>query len=215
MTTERRQFTAFTRLLHWTMAAMVLTMLGIGLAMVVSLANYHVLVSIHRPLGIAILVLVVIRFVNRQLSPMPPFPPTMSRMERRVARASELLMYGLMFVLPLVGWGMLSAARYPIVLYGPIHLPNILPHNAMLYAVLRRTHTVLAYLFLLTFLAHFAGVLFHTLIVRDGILKRMAPWNIGPKGAAPAEKAWLRSERDDLVAPAPRKGPLRVNGGDA
>ena len=74
MSTERRQFTAFSRLLHWTMAAMVLTMLCVGVAMVTSLADYHVLVSIHRPLGIAILVLVVVRFVNRQLSSLPPFP---------------------------------------------------------------------------------------------------------------------------------------------
>ena len=51
MSTQRCQFTAFSRLLHWTMAAMVLTMLGIGVAMVASLANYHVLVSIHRPLA--------------------------------------------------------------------------------------------------------------------------------------------------------------------
>ena len=118
MATQRLQFTAFSRLLHWTMAAMVLTMLCIGVAMVASLANYHVLVSIHRPLGIAILILVVVRFVNRLLNPPPPFPATMSHMERLVATASEFTMYGLMFVLPLVGWGMLSAARYPIVLFG-------------------------------------------------------------------------------------------------
>jgi cytochrome b561 len=184
MPAERRQFTAFTRLLHWAMAAMVLTMLCIGVAMVASLANYHVLVSIHRPLGIAILVLVVVRFVNRQLTSLPPFPDTMSPAERRVARASELLMYGLMFVLPLVGWGMLSAARYPIVLYGSLHLPPILPHNLMLYAVLRKAHTILAYLFFLTFLAHFGAILFHTLVVRDGIIKRMVPWNVRPSAQA-------------------------------
>jgi cytochrome b561 len=184
MSTQRQQFAASSRVLHWTMAAMVLTMLCIGVAMVVSLANYHVLLAIHRPLGIAILILVVVRFVNRQLTTLPPFPATMSRAERRVAHASELTMYGLMFVLPLVGWGMLSAARYPIVLDGPLHLPFILPHNAMLYAVLRRAHTILAYLFFLTFIAHFAAILFHTLIVRDGILKRMAPWNARPRDRA-------------------------------
>src|SRR6266404_2074270 len=163
-------------------------MLGIGAAMVASLADYHVLVSIHRPLGIAILILVVVRFVNRQLTSLPPFPPTMSRAERLVATASELTMYGLMLILPLVGWGMLSAARYPIVLYGPLHLPFILPHNALLYAVLRRAHTILAYLFFLMFLAHFGAILFHTLIVRDGILKRMAPWNIRPEKAASTDQ---------------------------
>jgi cytochrome b561 len=166
------------------MAAMVLTMLCIGVAMVVSLDRYHVLVSIHRPLGITILILVVIRFVNRLLNPPPPFPATMSRAESLVATASEYTMYGLMFVLPLIGWGMLSAARYPIVLYGSLHLPFILPHDAMLYSVLRKAHTVLAYLFFLTFIAHFGAILFHTLIVRDGILKRMAPWNIRPQEAA-------------------------------
>ena len=52
MSTERRQFALFSRLLHWTMAAMVLTMLCIGVAMVASLANYQTLVSIHRPLSV-------------------------------------------------------------------------------------------------------------------------------------------------------------------
>ena len=179
-----RQFTALSRLLHWTMAAMVLTMLCIGVAMVASLANYHVLVAIHRPLGIAILILVVIRLVNRLMNRPPPFPATMSRAERLAATASELMMYALMFVLPLVGWGMLSAARYPIVLFGSVHLPFILPHDAMLYAVLRRAHTILAYLLFFTFIAHFGAILFHTLVVRDGMLKRMLPWNIRPQEPA-------------------------------
>jgi cytochrome b561 len=180
MQTQRRQFTVLSRLLHWSMAAMILAMLCIGVAMVVSLANYHLLVSIHRPLGIAILVLVVVRLLNRLLNPPPPFPATMSRTEQRAATVSEITMYGLMFVLPLVGWGMLSAARYPIVLYGSLHLPYILPHDALLYAVLRKTHTILAYLFFLTFLAHFGAILFHTLIVKDGIIERMVPWSNRP-----------------------------------
>ena len=175
MSTQPRQFVAFSRLLHWTMAAMVLTMLCVGVTMVVSLADYHVLVSIHRPLGIAILILVVIRFVNRLVNPPPPFPVGMSRRECLMARSSELAMYGLMFALPLVGWGMLSAARYPIVLCGSLHLPYILPHNVVLYAMLRKLHTLLAYGFFLTFLAHFSAVLFHTVVLKDGLLKRMAP----------------------------------------
>src|SRR5256885_191696 len=170
MATQRLQFAVCSRLLHWTMAAMVLTMLCIGVAMVASLSSYHVLVSIHRPLGIAILILIVVRFVNRLLNRPPPFPATMSRAERMAATASELTMYGLMFVLPLVGWGMLSAARYPIVLYGSLHLPFILPHNAMLYAALRKAITVLDYLFFLTFLSHFVSILFTKLIVGVGFL---------------------------------------------
>jgi cytochrome b561 len=178
MTTERTQFTGFMRYLHWLMAAMVLTMLFIGVAMVASIGNYHRLVSIHRPLGILILIVVVIRFVNRRFSTLPPFPATMSSQERFVASASEMLFYALLFIVPLVGWGMLSAAHYPIVMYGSLHLPPILPHNVMLYAVLRRTHTVLADLLFVAFIAHLGAVLFHTLIVRDGMLSRMAPWRV-------------------------------------
>jgi cytochrome b561 len=160
------------------MAAMVLAMLGIGIAMVASLGDYHRLVSIHRPLGILILILVVIRYLNRRLSSLPPFPATMSPQERFAASASEALLYTLLLVQPLVGWGMLSAARYPIVLFGSLHLFPILPHSVMLYAVLRRTHTFLAYLLFLAFVAHFGAILFHALIVRDGMLSRMAPWRV-------------------------------------
>jgi cytochrome b561 len=181
MATQQWQFTVLMRFFHWLTAAMVLTMLGIGVAMVASLGDYHRLVSIHRPLGILILVVVAIRFVNRRYSSLPRFPDTMSPQERSVASASELLLYSLLFLLPLIGWGMLSAARYPIVLYGSLHLPPILPHSVLLYAVLRRTHTVLAYLLFLTFLAHFGAVLFHTLIVRDGMFSRMVPWRVRPR----------------------------------
>jgi cytochrome b561 len=173
---DTRQFALFSRILHWTMAAMILAMLFIGVAMVASLADYHLLISIHRPLGIAILVLVIIRYVNRRLNPPPPFLTDMSSEERFVAHASEMMMYAMMFVLPLIGWGMLSAARYPIVLYGPLHLPPILPHSPMLYAVLRKTHTIVAYLFFATFIGHFSAVLFHTLILRDHLIDRMVPW---------------------------------------
>jgi cytochrome b561 len=174
MASNSTQFALASRILHWLMAAMLLTMLFIGVSMVFSLGNYHRLVAIHRPLGIMILILAAIRLANRMFTTLPPFPPTMSRQERFVATASERLLYALMFALPLVGWGMLSAGHYPIVMGGPLHLPPILPPNPALYAVLRKAHTLLAYLLFLTFLAHLGAVLFHTLILRDRLLKRMA-----------------------------------------
>jgi cytochrome b561 len=145
----RTQFALQSRILHWLMAAMLLAMLFIGVTMVASLGDYHVLVAIHRPLGIMILILAAIRFVNRICTKLPPFPPTMSRQERFLASSSEKVLYALMFALPLVGWGMLSAGHYPIVMFGPVH-----------------------------FLAHLSAVLFHTLIVRDRFLDRMALWPI-------------------------------------
>jgi cytochrome b561 len=170
------QFAVLSRILHWLMAAMLLVMLFIGIAMVASLGNYHTLVAIHRPLGIMILILAVIRLANRLLTTLPAFPPTMSPMERWIASSSEKLLYTLMLALPLVGWGMLSAGNYPIQMFGPVHLPPILPANPTLYAVLRKTHTILAFLLFLAFLAHLSAVLFHTFVIRDGLLNRMALW---------------------------------------
>jgi cytochrome b561 len=172
------QFALQSRILHWLMAAMLLAMLFIGVSMVASLGDYHRLVAIHRPLGIMILILAAIRLINRMFTTLPPFPSTMSQRERLIASASERLLYTLMFALPLVGWGMLSAGHYPIVMFGPMHLPPILPANPTLYAVLHKTHTILAYLLFFAFLAHLGAVLFHTLIIRDRLLNRMAVWPI-------------------------------------
>ena len=175
MAADRRQFAASSKVLHWTMAAMILAMLAIGSHMVVSIRHYGLLVAVHRPLGIAILVLALVRIVNRLAFRPPPLPPTVRPPERVVALASEYTLYALMVAMPLIGWGMLSAAAYPVTLWGPVHLPPILPHNAALYAGLRRAHTVLAYLLFVTFLGHLGAVLFHTWVVRDGLLRRMAP----------------------------------------
>ncbi|HEY0467984.1 MAG TPA: cytochrome b/b6 domain-containing protein [Polyangiaceae bacterium] len=176
------QFAWSSRVLHWLMAVALLAMLAIGMTMVSSLGEYRVLVAIHRPLGMLILVLAVIRLVNRYRKPLPPFLATMSEMERKIATASERLMYGLMLLLPLVGWGLLSAARFPVQL-GPLVLPPILPHSPALYTLLRRSHTVLAYLLFFAFMAHLSAVLFHTLVLRDGLLSRMLPWAPRSRGA--------------------------------
>jgi cytochrome b561 len=172
---RQTRFPATSRFLHWLMAIMVLSMLFIGIGMAATESNrYHVLVSIHKPLGIAILVLVIIRFVNRLLNPPPPLPASLPRWQRMAAEGSHYLLYALMFAMPLIGWGMLSAEPYPVVLAGPLRLPPILPQNAMLYAWLRQLHTVLAYLFFLTFLVHFGAALLHGLVRRDGVFESMA-----------------------------------------
>jgi cytochrome b561 len=177
-TNSPTQFALPSRILHWLMAACLLAMLFIGVAMVVSLGDYHTLLTIHRPLGILILLLAVLRLVTRLSTRIPELPPAMPPQERFVAKASERLLYTLFFALPLVGWAMLSAGHYPIVMFGSVHLPPILPARPELYATLRETHTILAYLLFLTFLAHMGAVLFHTLILRDGLLDRMVPWSV-------------------------------------
>jgi cytochrome b561 len=180
MTAHPACFPVPSRLLHWLMAAMILAMLFIGVGMAASVSErYGLLVAIHRPLGIAILVLVLVRLVNRRINPPPALPDTLPPLQRMAAHASHILLYALMLAMPLVGWGMLSAARYPIVLYGPLQLPPILPHDLALYAWLRTLHAYLAYLLFATFLAHLGAALFHALIRRDGVFESMAPWRNG------------------------------------
>jgi cytochrome b561 len=169
-------FTLPARLLHWSMAALILAMLLIGAAMVTSLGEYHALVSLHRPLGILILALALLRLAYRRRHAPPPLPADLPRWQQRAAHASHLALYGLMLALPLVGWAMLSAARYPVALVGPLVLPPILPGSPMLYAGLRVLHTVLAYALFGVILAHLGAALMHGLIRRDGVFASMAPW---------------------------------------
>ena len=145
--------------------------------MVASLWNYNLLLTIHRPLGILILILAIIRLTTRLSTRLPSFPSAMPQSERFVAMMSERLLYTLFITLPLVGWAMLSAGHYPIVMFGAVHLPPIVPARPELYAALRQTHTVLAYILFLLFLAHAGAVLFHTSVLRDGLLSRMVPWS--------------------------------------
>jgi cytochrome b561 len=174
------RFPAMSRLLHWLMAPMIVAMLFIGVGMAASVSpRYELLVSIHRPLGVAVLVLCVLRIINRFINQPPELPGTLPPLQRFAAKASHIALYALMFIMPLVGWGMLSAARYPIVVSGPLRLPPILPHDLTLYTWLRDLHTDLAYLFFATFLVHFGAALYHGLVRRDGVFGSMAPWQSG------------------------------------
>jgi cytochrome b561 len=170
------RFTRFSRLLHWSMAAMVITQLPLGFTMIASLSYYPLLLAIHRPLGLAILAFALIRLLNRLTHRPPPFLATMRPLERRLTTGSEYLLYALLLAQPVIGWAMLSALGSPITIYGPICLPGIAPTSLTLYAALRSCHTTLALLLFVTFTAHIGAVLFHALVLRDGILDRMALW---------------------------------------
>jgi cytochrome b561 len=162
------------------MAPMVIAQLLIGVIMIASLSYYPLLLAIHRPLGVAILVFAVVRLANRLRHRPPPFLATMGRAERRIATWSEYSLYALLLVQPVIGWAMLSAARFPVTLVGPVRLPGIAPHDINVYAVLRECHGVFAFLLFATFTAHMCAVLFHTLVLRDKLINRMALWPTKP-----------------------------------
>jgi cytochrome b561 len=175
MRPTRTHFSPLARLLHWTMAPLIIAMLFIGVGMVATVSSAHnTLIAIHRPLGIALLLLVVLRAGVRLTRGSPPLPDDMPTPQRFAAKASHLVLYVLMAAMPMIGWAMLSAAGYPVTLYGPLHLPPIAPHNVELFALLRALHTWFAFALFATVLLHLAAALFHGLIRRDGVFSSMA-----------------------------------------
>ncbi|MBB2205045.1 cytochrome b [Gluconacetobacter takamatsuzukensis] len=167
-------FPLFARILHWLMAAMILTMLFVGIVMVTTVGPaYHQLVDLHRPLGICILALALVRLVNRLLIRVPPLPDTLPPALRTAARLSHIVLYALMIALPLVGWGMLSAGAYPVAMWPGFALPPILPHDPALFALLRHLHTWLALILFGVVLVHLAAALMHGLLLRDDVLPSM------------------------------------------
>jgi cytochrome b561 len=169
-----RHFNLTARVLHWSMALAIFTMLFIGVGMVASLSLRPTLVSVHRPLGIALLLLVIVRLANRLRHPPPALPSDLPHVQVLAAKASHGLLYALMFAMPVIGWAMLSAGGYPVTLFGGVALPPIAPHNATLYAVLRTAHTWFALLLFATVLMHLAAALFHAWVRRDGVFEAMA-----------------------------------------
>ena len=175
MNSQVARFTPLARLLHWSMAVFILGMLFVGIGMVSSTTErYRYLLALHRPLGILILVLAVVRLTNRLLNPAPPLPASLPNVQKAAAKISHILLYALMFIMPLLGWAMLSAAPYPIPLIGRLSLPAIVSPDAALYARLRALHTDFALLFYAVILMHLGAALYHAWIRRDGVFQSMA-----------------------------------------
>ena len=169
------RFTALQRLLHWLMAVCILAMLFIGVGMVSTVApKYLPLITIHKSLGAAILILALIRLIVRLYDGTPPLPADLPAPMKFAALLSHYALYGLMIVMPLLGWAMLSAAAYPVVLYGGIRLPSLLPQSDGLHTLLWNAHYYLAFIFFAVVLLHVAAALFHALVRRDGVFESMA-----------------------------------------
>lgn len=172
----RTRFTGVQRLIHWTMAVGIVAMLFIGVGMISTIApDYVPLITLHRTLGAALFLLVLVRICVRLFQGAPPLPASMPPVMRLGAKLSHWALYGLMIVMPLLGWGMMSAAAYPIVLFGGIRLPPILPPSDALHTLLWAAHRWLAFAFFALILLHLAAALFHALVRRDGVFEAMAP----------------------------------------
>jgi cytochrome b561 len=176
MTGNDMRFTVLQRMLHWIMAACILAMLFIGVGMVSTIMPKYVpLLATHKTLGIAILVLALIRLGVRARYGAPALPASLPVPMKLAAHLSHYALYGLMIGMPVIGWAMLSAGAYPVVLYGGIRLPAILPQSDAVHTILWNAHFYLAFAFYALVLLHVAAALFHALVRRDGVFESMAP----------------------------------------
>ena len=167
------RFNLLARLLHWSMALAILTMLFIGVGMMTSLTWRPWLLDLHQPLGVTILLLAIVRLLNRLRNGAPALPTDIPRWQVLAASASHWVLYALMICLPLLGWGMRSAGGWPLTMVSGVTLPSIVPVDPFWYALLRDAHGLLAWLLFAVVLMHLAAALVHAWVRRDGVFSTM------------------------------------------
>jgi cytochrome b561 len=177
---EVNKFTGLTRILHWLTAVLVFAALFVGFVMVTTVSGHGTLVMVHKSLGALVLLVMVVRVVNRLNHHPPAWPPTIGALEGKAVVLSEKLLYTLLLAQPLVGWAMISAAGGPVVVFGTLRLPRIAPFDADVFWILRQTHSVIAYTLMVVIAAHISAVLWHTFALRDRLIERMT-FTVGRK----------------------------------
>lgn len=175
------------RLLHWTMAAIIVFMLAIGTYMtgVDDLMRRFALTQTHKSWGFLVFALALGRIGWRLANPVSPAEPDGPAWERRVARGAHWALYGLMLWMPLSGWLMSTASplqdMYGVrnMVFGLFDMPDpFVPGDADLEKAFRRMHNVGAAALAALLLGHAAAALRHHFVLRDDVLRRMT-WGQG------------------------------------
>lgn len=138
------------------------------------------LMGTHKALGIAVLLLTVLRIVWRIANRPPEFLKTVQPWEAALAKFTHGLFYVLMIGVPLAGWVMHSAytGGLPVDAFGLFSYPGLpLAQDKPGAEVAAEVHEVLAAGMLLLIVLHVLGALKHQWFDRDGSLARMVPWS--------------------------------------
>lgn len=174
-------------LLHWTIAAAIVTQLAIGLWMVraIHLAGWQAAAfqayQWHKSLGLMILALSLLRLCWRLANSPPPLPTTMTKLQRMAAKSMHALFYVLMLGTPVVGWLMVSASPLglPTMVFGLFEWPHIAWVAGLgggVEAAFKTAHRSMGYALMGLLTLHVAAALKHHLADRDDVLARMLPW---------------------------------------
>jgi cytochrome b561 len=185
-TAGRSRYSAVAIVLHWTIAALILT--NIALAWYFNTLKGPDAVApiqLHKSIGITVLLFSLVRLSWRLISPPPLLPPTVKGWERVAAQATHVVFYVLMLGLPLTGWAFVSASPlikvHPTVLYGLIPWPAVpypgLDSDAVhaAHKALGFTHETLAKVAYAAIVLHVSAALKHQFLDRDDVVARMIP----------------------------------------
>ncbi len=174
------RYTSTAITLHWLLALAILGAFGLGLYMAdlpfspqrVKLYNWH------KWAGVTILALSALRLLWR-LTHRPPADAPMSGWQRRAAHLAHGGLYLLFFAVPLMGWAYSSAAGFPVVWFGVLPLPDLLPVDKALAESIKPVHGWLAWALMVVAALHVTAALKHQFIDRDGLIARMWPSRAG------------------------------------
>jgi len=175
------RYTAPAMALHWLLALAFLVMFVLGVYMTdLPFSPWRLkLYNWHKWAGVSFLLLSVLRLVWRVTHRPPALPSgitqAMPAWQTRAHHATHHLMYALFFAVPLLGWAYSSAAGFPIVLFGQIPLPDLLPADKALAELIKPLHELSALALMGLAALHVAAALKHQWVDRDGLLLRMLP----------------------------------------
>lgn len=172
-----QQWGALAKTLHWGMALMILALFVLGwVAQGWPLSPTKIrLFFWHKSLGMLVLTLALIRILLRLYDPPPPLPPGLPAWERGLARANHGALYGIMLAMPLSGWVINSAAKFPFKVFGLVPLPALVAPDKAVQQLAEGVHLTLFWAFSGLLGLHVAAALRHHWIRGNDILLRMLP----------------------------------------
>ena len=160
---------------HWVIAFFVIVNLAIGL-LHDAVPALRAWMPGHKSIGVTVLFLTLARVAWRLAHRAPPLPATTAAWEKSLAHATHWALYGLLLLVPLSGWVMVSGTdkRRPLDWFGMFDIAY-LPVSTGVGDISHEAHELLGWAMLALVVTHIAAALRHHLILRDNVLARMAP----------------------------------------
>jgi cytochrome b561 len=179
--TRTDHYPATSKLLHWLVAVCVLTTAPVAIAMtrVGKGPTQDLLYNFHKSLGVLILILMILRLINRLAVGALTAAPEIEPWQKAVSATVHTLLYVLLLAMPIVGYIANSAFGAPTPFFGLFNLPPIVGQNEALATQLFTIHRWVGWLVIALVLTHVSAALYHHFIRGDSVLKRMLPRALG------------------------------------